>query len=100
MRVLTLRFEVEEGRAATVEAGVRKVLSAVEQEQPKGIRYTWCKLPDGVTFVGLLELDDRVDNPLPAIAAGRELQQNLASWATKPPIREELELIGSYVPQD
>jgi hypothetical protein len=49
-----------------------KMLAAVERENPEGIRFTSCKLPDGETFVNLLELEEGVDNPLPGIAAAEE----------------------------
>jgi hypothetical protein len=96
MRVLTIRSKVKQETAAEFEAAIEKLLSAVQQEGPKGIRYTWCKLPDGKTFVGLLELAEGFENPLPGIRAAEEFRENLKNWVIEPPTREELQVVGSY----
>jgi hypothetical protein len=96
MRMITVRSKVKKESIAKVEAAIEKMLSAIQQERPKGMCFTSCKLPDGETFVNLLELEDRVENPLPGIAAAEEFRENLKSWVVEPPIREELEVVGSY----
>jgi len=95
--VLMVRYKVQEESVAEVEAAIQKMITAIEQEQPIGVRYALCKLPDGVTFVGVLELEDGVDNPLPGITAAREFQGNLENWVVgQPPAPQELEVVGSY----
>jgi hypothetical protein len=96
MRIITLRFRVKKESLAKVEGAVEKMLSAIKQERPEGIRFTSGKLPDGETFVSLLELEAGVDNPLPGIAAAEEFRENLKNWVVEMPIREELEVVGSY----
>jgi small-conductance mechanosensitive channel len=49
-----------------------------------------------VTFLGLLELDEGVKNPLLDIPAGKEFLENIKNWVVEPPIREELSVVGSY----
>jgi hypothetical protein len=49
-----------------------------------------------VTYVATLELDDGVENPLPALPEFREFQENLKMWTAEPPIPEQLTVIGSY----
>jgi hypothetical protein len=100
MGMLTARFKLKKESVADFEVTRDKILSALAQDQPKGIRYTWCKLSDGVTFLGLLELDDGVRNPLPDIPAGKEFLENIKHWVVEPPIREELSIVGSYEPMD
>jgi hypothetical protein len=56
MPVLMVRYEVKEDAAADVEAGIQKLFAAIDAEQPSGLRYAFCKLPDGVTFIGLVQL--------------------------------------------
>jgi hypothetical protein len=96
MRIITLRFKVKKESLANVEGAIEKMLSAIRQESPKGIRFTSCKLPDSETFVALLELEEGADNPLPGIAAAEEFRENLKKWVVEPPIREELGVVGSY----
>ncbi len=96
MNVLLVRSKVKAANVTEVEAAVKRVFAALQQEQPKGIRYTSCRLSDGVTYVALLELDDGVDNPLPALTEFREFQENLKNWMAEPPISEQLTVIGSY----
>lgn len=53
--------------------------------------------PDSSEFVGLLELDEGVDNPLPSIGAARDLQAAVAKWVTgDAPAPQPLDLLGSY----
>jgi hypothetical protein len=97
MTVLMVPYEVKEESVAEVESGVEQMITAIEQEQPKGIRYAIAKLPDGVSFVGILELVDGVDNPLPGIAVAREFQENLRDWVVgEPPAPQPLQMVGSY----
>jgi hypothetical protein len=96
MRMITLRSKVKKESVAKVEGAIEKMLSAIKQERPKGIRLTSCKVPDGETFVALLELEEGVDNPLPGISAAEEFRENLKNWVVEPPIRDELQVVGSY----
>jgi len=59
-------------------------------------RYASSRLADGVTYVALLEIDDGVENPLPALSEFQELQENLKGWVAEPPTLEQLTVVGSY----
>jgi hypothetical protein len=92
-----VRYQVRDESVAEVEAGIEKAMAAIEAERPAGVRYAMGKLPDGVTFVGVLELEDRVENPLPGIAAARELQQSLPGLVVgEPPMPQPVQVVGSY----
>lgn len=96
MSVLIIRAEVKEEHAADAEAGVKEMFAAVSQAQPEGVRYASCKLPDGVTFVALLELAEGVENPLPTVPEWKEFTENLEGWRAAPPTVEEAQVVGSY----
>jgi hypothetical protein len=97
MTVLVVSYRVREESVADVEAAIDEMMAAIEEAQPEGIRYALGKLPDGVSFVGVLELEDGVENPLPGIPAARELQQGLADWVVgDPPVPQPLQVAGSY----
>jgi hypothetical protein len=96
MSVMMVRATVKEESVADAEEAVRKMFAAVEQAQPKGVRYASCKLADGVTFVALVALDDGIENPLPAVPEWREFQENLEEWRAEPPTLEQLTVVGSY----
>jgi hypothetical protein len=87
MSVLMVRSKVKAESAAEVEAAVTKMFSAIEEARPQGVRYTSCRLPDGVTYVALLELEDGVDNPLPNLPAFREFQENLKNCSQRRRLR-------------
>ncbi len=53
MNVLMVRATVKAAQVTEVEAAVKRVFAALQHEQPKGIRYTSCRLSDGVTYVVL-----------------------------------------------
>jgi len=64
--------------------------------QPEGIRYAWCLLPDGETFVALVQVDDGVENPIPGLPEFRDLQEGLERWLAEPANAQPLTVIGSY----
>jgi hypothetical protein len=77
-----------------MEAAATDMFTAIKQAAPHGVRYASCRLPDGVTYVALLELDD-ADNPLAAVPAFRKLQEGLEDWLAEPPVIEQLTPVGS-----
>ena len=96
MSILMVRSKIKAANVAEVEAAARRVFAALQQKQPTGIRYTSCRLSDGVTYVAVLELNDGIDNPLPTLPAFREFQENLKDWMAEPPAVEQMTVIGSY----
>src|SRR5215831_19321047 len=96
MSVLMIRSKVKAADAAEVEAAAKRLFAALQEAQPRGIRYTSCRLSDGVTYVALLELDEGLENPLPALPEFREFQESLKQWMAEPPIPEPLTVVGSY----
>jgi hypothetical protein len=96
MSVLMVRSKIKPEHAADAEAAINRVFSAIEQAQPAGVRYASSRLADGVSFVVLLELEDGVDNPLAALPAVVEFQENLKQWMAEPPTVEQMTVVGSY----
>jgi hypothetical protein len=96
MNVMMLRAKVRAESVAEVEAAATSMFAAIDAAQPQGVRYASCRLPDGVTFVVLLALEDGTDNPLAAVPAFTEFQANLKQWIAEPPIPEQLHVVGSY----
>jgi hypothetical protein len=64
MKVLMVRAKIKEENVADSDAAVSKVIAALEEAQPAGVRYATGKLSDGVTVVALLKLDDDGGHPL------------------------------------
>jgi hypothetical protein len=85
---MIVRSKVKPECVSEVEAGVKKMFAAIEQAQLRGVRYSSSRLPDGVTFLAQLELEDGVENPLPSVAAFKEFQENLKHWIAEPPSPE------------
>jgi hypothetical protein len=96
MRVLMAQFKIKREALEQFEAARARIISELSHERPKGVRYTWCALPDGTSFIGWLELDDAVENPFPSTEAGKDFTNKIQSWVAAPPIREELKVVGSY----
>lgn len=97
MTVLMVSYTVRKEAIADLEDGVDTLMAAIREARPEGVRYALCRLPDGVSIVGLLELDDGVDNPLPGLPAARAFQENLVGWVEgTPPAPQPLEVLGSY----
>ena len=96
MNVLMVRAKVKAEQVAAIEAAGKRIFEALEREQPQGFRYTTCRLPDGVTYINLWEIDDGVDNPLTTLPEARAFQEGLKTWMAEPPIYEQLMVVGSY----
>ncbi|MER5625809.1 hypothetical protein ABT061_32705 [Streptosporangium sp. NPDC002544] len=97
MPVLMIRYQVaDEGVAEVVEA-IETAFAAVATEQPEGVRYAYLRRTGSTEFVALLDLDEGVENPLPGIAAARQLQATVARWAVGPaPTPQPLDVLGAY----
>lgn len=96
MNVLMVRAKIKEENVADAQAAVEKVIQALEQAQPSGVRYASCTLGDGVTLVALLELESDGGHPLRGFPAYTEMLENLKQWYAEPPTVEHLTVIGSY----
>lgn len=96
MSVRMIRAKIKADKAAELEKAAQEMFTAIAAAQPQGVRYASCKLPDGETYVILLGLDDDESNPLVAVPAFRDFQENLKTWITGPPTIEQLTPVGSY----
>lgn len=96
MSVLMVQSKIKAESVADVQAAVKKVLAALDVARPAGIRYASCLLPDGETFVALLQVDNGVENPLPGLPEYRKLLEVVEGWRAEPPIVQSWTVIGSY----
>jgi hypothetical protein len=96
MKVQMVRAKVKAEHVAEIEATGQRLFAALDREQPQGLRYTTCRLPDGVTYVNLIAIDDGIDNPLLALPEARAFQEGLKNWLAEPVISEPLTVLGSY----
>ena len=96
MNVLMVRAKIKKENVADARAAIEKVIRALEQAQPEGVRYASCLLSDGVTFVALLELEDDGGHPLRGFPAYAEMVENLKQWYDGPPAVEQMTVSGSY----
>ncbi|SDM15808.1 hypothetical protein [Nonomuraea jiangxiensis] len=96
MKLMMVQAEIKPECVDEIEAAGRKLFSAIERERPQGLRYASCRLPDGVTYLNLLALDDGVENPLPALPEAGEFQAGLKGWLAEPATSRSLTIIGSY----
>lgn len=96
MNIQMARFTVKPNRVTEFEEAAKGVFSVVQKKQLKGIRYTLCRLSDGLTYLGLLKLGEGVNNPLPELPEGKKFIESLQNWTAEPPTRDQLTAIGWY----
>jgi hypothetical protein len=96
MSVLMAQARIKAEGVADVQAATRKMFAAINAAQPEGIRYASVLLPDGDTFVALLQVDDGAENPIPGLPEFRELQELVEGSRAEPPSVQPLTVIGSY----
>ncbi len=96
MKVVISHTKVKADQLPAINAAGARVLEALEREQPQGLRYAVCPLPDGVSFVTLVITDDGVDNPLLALPEYRAFAENFKTCIAEPPTAEQLTVAASY----
>jgi hypothetical protein len=96
MGLMMVRATIKPDSIDEIESAGGKLLAAINREQLQGIRYAVCRLPDAVTYLNFLQIDDDIKNPLMALPEGMEFQKNLKSWLAEPATSEPLTVIGSY----
>ncbi len=95
MPVLFIRYQVAERSIPEVTSAVKAAFAAIEAAKPAGIRYAYYR--KGTELIGLVELDEGIENPLLGIPAARELQAAVArNVLGEPPAPQPLEVLGSY----
>jgi hypothetical protein len=96
MSVHMVQSRVRPERVADVRAAAKKTFAAIDAAQPEGIRYASCLLPDGETFIALLQIDHGVENPLPGFPEFRAFLEGVEASRAEPPNVQPLTVIGSY----
>jgi hypothetical protein len=96
MNVQMAQARIKAEHVADVRTAAHKMFAAIEAAKPEGIRYSWWVLPDGETFVALVQLDEGATNAIPDLPEYRELQERLQGWLAEPPKGQSLSVIGSY----
>lgn len=97
MAVFMIRYDVAEEGVAEVIDAVKQTFAALDEHRPEGIRYAYLRQSGGTEFVGLLELEEGVENPLPGIEAARRLQATVAAHAKgAAPTPQAYDVLGSW----
>jgi hypothetical protein len=96
MSVQMAEARIKAESVTDLQAAASRLFTAINAAQPEGIRYAWCLLADGETFVALVQVDDGVENPIPGFPEYREIQEGLKGSLAEPPNSQPLTVIGSY----
>ena len=96
MSVQMVQAKIRRESVPGVQAAAKRMFTAIDAAQPEGIRYASCLLPDGETFVALLQVDDGVENPLARFPEFREFLEGVEASRAEPANVQPLTVIGSY----
>ncbi|POX52000.1 hypothetical protein C3489_18795 [Streptomyces sp. Ru71] len=97
MSVRMFHVKIRPEKTAEMEAAGKEMFAAIEAAQPKGVRYTWCRLQDEGNYLFLVDFDDDAVNPLADLPAWTDVMADLkGSWIAEPLTMEQLTPIGSY----
>jgi len=96
MSVHMVQAKIKPERVTDVQAATKEMFAAINAAQPEGIRYASSLLPDGQTFVALLQVDEGVGNPLPEFPGFREFLEVVEASRAEPANVQPLTIIGSY----
>ena len=76
MSVQMAQAKIKAESVSDVQAAAKKMFAAIDAARPEGIRYASVLLPDGETFVAFVQIDDGVENPLPALPNSRSSRKS------------------------
>lgn len=97
MTTLMLRYHVADSDVEVVARAVESAFAGLEKAHPRGLRFTYYRVPEAAEFVGIVELEDGAENPLPALEATRALKAVVDRVAVGgPPVAVPLKAIGTY----
>ncbi|AUH40617.1 hypothetical protein [Streptomyces sp. CMB-StM0423] len=97
MSVRMFRAKIKEDKVETAEKAAKELFAAIEEAEPEGVRYSWCKLADGRTLVLVVDLADDEKNPLLTMPAFQEAMNGLKNeWISEPLSVEPMTSLGSY----
>jgi hypothetical protein len=91
-----VQAKIKRESVTDVQAAAERMFAAIDAAQPEGIRDASSLLPDGETFLALLQLDDGVENPLPGFPEFREFLEGVEASGAEPANVEPLKVIDSY----
>ncbi|MBU8899588.1 hypothetical protein KRR26_28660 [Corallococcus sp. M34] len=98
MPTMMLQYKATEAAVPEVISAVEATFAALEQRKPKGlVRFTYYRKPGTAEFVGVLELEEGVENPLLGIEAARALVATVTRVAVgAAPMPVPLELVAMH----
>lgn len=89
------RFHLKPEARSDFEAAVQRLVDALTRKPVRGVYYTVVR-ESSSTYLGLLALENGLENPLPSFPEGKAFLESIASWSTQPPERSEPSLVGMY----
>lgn len=89
-----IRYRVKPDQAATNAELVRAVYDELHSNPPAGLRYATFRLPDGVSFIHLVETEG--PDPLPRVRAFQRFREGIGARCDQAPVVTELEEVGSF----
>jgi catechol 2,3-dioxygenase-like lactoylglutathione lyase family enzyme len=96
MNVVMVTSKVKQEHVVDAQAATEKVIQALEQAQPAGVRYAVTTLSDGVTIVAFLELGKQGEHPPRGVGVARlrGAPREPQPMAGGPPAVENMTVIG------
>jgi hypothetical protein len=96
MPLTMFRAKVKPGAMPDLADLAERTFAAIGEAGPSAVRYAAFRVVDGDEVVGLLDVEDRDDNPLSAVTEFVAWQQALPGFLAGPPQIDVLEPLGSY----
>ena len=95
MPQVMVRYTVKPDRVQENEQLVRAVYEELHRSNPAGLRYATFRLDDGLTFVHVAVIDGDGDL-LAQVEAFQRFKRDLADRCEEPPVRSEMDEIGTF----
>jgi hypothetical protein len=94
--IQTVRFNVKDKHGKEFESAANGITRALRKAAICGIRHTMCRSNDETTFLGILQLSEGMENPLPTLAEGKISLNGLETWLASPPERLQWEQMAEF----
>jgi hypothetical protein len=96
MSIQMVHFAVKSDYIIRFETAIEKLVKSLEKLRPAGVNYTVYHTPNNSKFVGVLQLEDGVENPLPTLPEGKLFRAESQNWVEAPPVIKTLTVLAEF----
>lgn len=96
MTTVVVRYKVKPEWVGENMRLVEAVFADLKKNSPEGLHYAAFTAEDGVTFIHVADVDDKIENPLFQLGSFKAFQKDIADRCDDVPNVNQVSEVGSY----